>query len=54
MQEYTSPIEAEIKGSYCNFQLDFSFNLPAIPGIPLIPIPDLDLDLPTILECPLD
>lgn len=53
MKEYDSPIQAELEGSYCNFQLDFSFELPSIP-IPVIPIPDLDLDFATILECPLD
>jgi hypothetical protein len=53
-KEYDSAIDAANQGSYCNFQLPFSLELPSLPPIPLIPIPDLTLDFLIELECPLD
>jgi len=53
-KEYSSVLEAVKEESYCNFQLPFSLELPSLPPIPLIPIPDLTLDFLIELECPLD
>ena len=53
-REWESPIQARIKGSLCNFQLDFEIALPPL-GIPMIKLPQFPPRLPTInLFCPCD
>jgi hypothetical protein len=58
-QTYNSPEQADEQGSACTFALDieFSINIPAIPGIPIpsIPLPDIEIELPSVdLTCPFD
>lgn len=53
-REWSSPVEARIQGSLCNFQLELTISLPTI-SIPSIPIPKFPPKLPTInLFCPFD
>lgn len=53
-REWSSPVEARIKGSLCNFQLELTISIP-LPTIPQIPFPQFPPKLPTIsLFCPCD
>lgn len=51
---WSSPIEAKIKGSLCNFQLDLQLSIP-VPSLPTIPTINFPPPIPFgDLECPLD
>ena len=53
-REWESPVQARIKGSLCNFQLEFTISIP-LPKIPTIKLPQFPPKLPTInLFCPFD